>query len=646
MGGGEVIKKGWLVKSPPLEGGGIKAWRKRYFMLRSSKILEYYKSADGALLKGVINLEDCKTVHSDLSHKKYKFVFDVETKDRIYYLVAQSAEEMKSWVDQLCHICGLTVQDEMEFIPSADAAVLSPSVGASASAGPTISFPVYATTTTRRAPGPGPGAVPFNERFKPSSEPAPTMESMYSLAHSVESEVQRQLSGEQDVAAGTPLSEALAVKGIGARSSSISSASGGETLNTSMGSDSPAFLSPLHEPSLEDTQNLYSPIPKKPYKGGGGGALRPVPKPRAASLSPRGVEDPSSHHHDLAASMSESLSRGAEMLANGYMQPRRLGNYDHLPLGPPRPAVGPNACSPKQHRSALLRDPATTLGEELSPSPAGPSPGGPTPAGPTYINVHRMAEDLPPMISRKNKPSQPSPPRIDRKLKPNEDTPSSSMDDSSAESPPTFPTRTTSLNTPAENPLDHEAPPPVFQARTMSLSNIVEVTDPSRGSGEFVEGDLPRANPRTMQYTQVEFDANTGKHSIAQLPDFSAMPQPPVRRGSLDDIRHTPIPAPRPRGIGRVNYSDVDLAATNAMATSGKGLSRTQVTLQDAERLSLQDKPYVNVIKDGGKVDEDTDPGYYVHMRNLTYQEALEIYNTTSIDMESGDEGVEEQDVR
>ena len=24
MGGGEVLKKGWLVKSPPLEGGGMK----------------------------------------------------------------------------------------------------------------------------------------------------------------------------------------------------------------------------------------------------------------------------------------------------------------------------------------------------------------------------------------------------------------------------------------------------------------------------------------------------------------------------------------------------------------------------------------------------------------------------------------------
>ena len=79
-------------------------------MLRSSKVLEYYKSADGEILKGVINLEDCKTVHSDLSHKKYKHVFDVETKDRTYYLVAHTQEEMKEWVEVLCRICGLIVQ--------------------------------------------------------------------------------------------------------------------------------------------------------------------------------------------------------------------------------------------------------------------------------------------------------------------------------------------------------------------------------------------------------------------------------------------------------------------------------------------------------------------------------------------------------
>ena len=73
-------------------------------------MLEYYKGEDGEILKGVINLEDCKAVHSDLAHKKYDFVFDIETKFRTYYLVAQTLQEMKAWVDQLCHVCGLSVQ--------------------------------------------------------------------------------------------------------------------------------------------------------------------------------------------------------------------------------------------------------------------------------------------------------------------------------------------------------------------------------------------------------------------------------------------------------------------------------------------------------------------------------------------------------
>lgn len=88
----------------------IQAWRKRFFCLRSSKVLEYYKSVDGDL-KGVVNLEDCKAVHADLSHKKYKHVFDVETKDRTYYLVASSQEEMKDWVDTICKVCAFSLHN-------------------------------------------------------------------------------------------------------------------------------------------------------------------------------------------------------------------------------------------------------------------------------------------------------------------------------------------------------------------------------------------------------------------------------------------------------------------------------------------------------------------------------------------------------
>ena len=49
-------------------------WRKRWFVLLSSKVLEYYKS-DGGEQKGVINLEDCHSVNSNLSHKRLACCF-------------------------------------------------------------------------------------------------------------------------------------------------------------------------------------------------------------------------------------------------------------------------------------------------------------------------------------------------------------------------------------------------------------------------------------------------------------------------------------------------------------------------------------------------------------------------------------------
>lgn len=504
--------------------------------------------------------------------------------------------------------------------------VVSPTTGGG-NAGPSITAPIYATPPRRGAGGGGSSTgVPFNERFKPSSEPL-TMESMYSLAHSVETEVQRQLSGEQEVAAGTPLAEALVYKGISTRSASVSSASGGEGNNTSYGSDYPSIR---HEPA-SDVQNLYSPVPKK--SSSGGGAVRPVPKPRAATtlrpFLPRTVDslDPPSQHHQLSASLSDAsavsvspiaAARGtrAETLANGYMQPRQLvkkvGNYDQLPLGPPRPAVGPTpgSHSPKQHRSALLRADQGAPSQEMPPSPVEKQ-------NSTYINVNRnMADNFPPTVDRKSKPLMPSPPRVDRNLKPkggSEGTltaSDSSGTDSPArltespplypptEIPPVFPTRTTSLmnplseNRPPQGNQSGEGTPPEFPLRITSLANNLEASGSYREE-EFSERDLPKPTTRTMQYTQVEFD-DTGRPAIAEL----GQTLPP-------DVSRAPVPAPR-GGFGRVNYSDVDLTAT-------RGLSR-EMTLGEAERQVLKDKPYINVRKDGD-VDEDSDPGYYTHMR-------------------------------
>ncbi|CAM6001730.1 unnamed protein product [Sphagnum balticum] len=42
----------------------------------------------------------------------FKYMFDVRTSKRTYYLAANSEEEMNKWVDTICYVCGLRIQNE------------------------------------------------------------------------------------------------------------------------------------------------------------------------------------------------------------------------------------------------------------------------------------------------------------------------------------------------------------------------------------------------------------------------------------------------------------------------------------------------------------------------------------------------------
>jgi len=62
-------------------------------------------------LKGSIDLDQCHQVDCGLSYKCGKIsrsnLFNIQTKHRIYYLSADTFEEMNSWVQSLCQACGL-----------------------------------------------------------------------------------------------------------------------------------------------------------------------------------------------------------------------------------------------------------------------------------------------------------------------------------------------------------------------------------------------------------------------------------------------------------------------------------------------------------------------------------------------------------
>ncbi|XP_076151093.1 GRB2-associated-binding protein 1 isoform X5 [Alosa pseudoharengus] len=121
MSGGDVVHSGWLRKSPPEKKLRRYAWKKRWFVLRSGRltgdpdVLEYYKNDHAKKPIRVIDLNLCEQVDAGLTFNKkdleHSFIFDIKTIDRVFYLVADTEEEMNKWVRCICDICGFNPTD-------------------------------------------------------------------------------------------------------------------------------------------------------------------------------------------------------------------------------------------------------------------------------------------------------------------------------------------------------------------------------------------------------------------------------------------------------------------------------------------------------------------------------------------------------
>ncbi|KAG7479274.1 hypothetical protein JOB18_022160 [Solea senegalensis] len=97
----EKMCKGYLVKM----GGKIKSWKKRWFLFdRLKRTLSYYVDKHETKLKGVIYFQAIEEVYYDHLRSATKspnpsLTFCVKTHDRLYYMVAPSAEAMRIWMD-------------------------------------------------------------------------------------------------------------------------------------------------------------------------------------------------------------------------------------------------------------------------------------------------------------------------------------------------------------------------------------------------------------------------------------------------------------------------------------------------------------------------------------------------------------------
>ncbi|XP_032915870.1 GRB2-associated-binding protein 1 isoform X1 [Catharus ustulatus] len=105
-----------------LQNNNQQAWKRRWFVLRSGRltgdpdVLEYYKNDHAKKPIRIIDLNLCQQVDAGLTFNKKEFensyIFDINTIDRVFYLVADSEEEMNKWVRCICDICGFNPTDE------------------------------------------------------------------------------------------------------------------------------------------------------------------------------------------------------------------------------------------------------------------------------------------------------------------------------------------------------------------------------------------------------------------------------------------------------------------------------------------------------------------------------------------------------
>lgn len=95
MNGTDILHEGWLVK----QGGIVKNWKKRYFILKSGSL--EYLTKPGGEVKGVINLAEATSV-GPAPESKRQPAFKVSMgKSRVYYIIGDTNNVVNGWLDAI-----------------------------------------------------------------------------------------------------------------------------------------------------------------------------------------------------------------------------------------------------------------------------------------------------------------------------------------------------------------------------------------------------------------------------------------------------------------------------------------------------------------------------------------------------------------
>jgi len=88
-------REGYLTK----QGGSIKTWRKRFFILKG-KNLYYFKTPKDLQFTGKIDLEPTSVVKEEQDKKK-KSMISITTTKRIFFMYPDKPEDIRSWIEAI-----------------------------------------------------------------------------------------------------------------------------------------------------------------------------------------------------------------------------------------------------------------------------------------------------------------------------------------------------------------------------------------------------------------------------------------------------------------------------------------------------------------------------------------------------------------
>jgi hypothetical protein len=89
-------KHGYLTK----QGGSIKTWKRRYFILKD-KTIYYYKTPKDIVFTGKIELESTSLVKDEQTQKKNQNMISIQTSKRVFLMFTDTPEEKKEWIDAI-----------------------------------------------------------------------------------------------------------------------------------------------------------------------------------------------------------------------------------------------------------------------------------------------------------------------------------------------------------------------------------------------------------------------------------------------------------------------------------------------------------------------------------------------------------------